>query len=142
MKRILLPFIAIALAACDASIEVYEGDPFSVLENGPWGFAVDDNACETFQHTFDFSSTKKDFSMHFANLDSKETSKVNYKILSVEGSTLYTDMEGEDRKDKNGNLVSWYLVVNDQNSYCWRRSDWGLNSCTNPITRCLNSRRP
>ena len=98
--------------------------------------------CETFQHTFDFSSTKKDFSMHFANLDSKETSKVNYKILSVEGSTLYTDMEGEDRKDKNGNLVSWYLVVNDQNSYCWRRSDWGLNSCTNPITRCLKSRRP
>ena len=59
-----------------------------------------------------------------------------YVIHSQSQGVLNTSIEKEDRKDPNGNLVSWDLVIQNEDAFCWHRSDWKAGSCTKSMTKC------
>ena len=45
-------------------------------------------------------------------------------------------IRGEERLTENGDKVVWQLNLIDDNTYCWRRTDWPSHACTKSILRC------
>jgi len=62
--------------------------------------------------------------------------RIVYRIHSQSLGVLSTSIENEDRKDSSGNLVSWDLVIQNENAFCWHRTDWKAGSCTRSLRRC------
>lgn len=62
--------------------------------------------------------------------------RFTYRIGRQTGNAVRLDLVDETRMDALGNPVAWDLVRLDQDSFCWRRSDWGPASCTRAIVRC------
>ena len=61
---------------------------------------------------------------------------VVYKVLAVNGNVLTMFIEGEDRKTDGGDPVVWSLVLNGENEFYWRRSDWPKGMVTGSFRRC------
>lgn len=109
--------------------------PYDVLP-GQWGWSSAE--CKRMPEKISF--TKGGKRMHLRHAASTEgpieVKLASYTVTGRKGNALAMRMDGEDRRDDAGNLVSWDAVVLDQNTYCWRRSDWAPTSCTKRITRC------
>lgn len=66
---------------------------------------------------------------------SKPNERLVYRILAEYESFLRTEIIGEDRLTDGGKIVKWDLLLINQNSFCWHRSDWG-KMCTEPLISC------
>ncbi len=59
-----------------------------------------------------------------------------YQVRSLDETSVHVRLENEGRKDDAGSLVEWDIISREPGSYCWRRSDWTADTCTDPRTRC------
>ena len=66
----------------------------------------------------------------------KAFKRLIYVIHSQSQGVLNTSIEKEDRRDSSGNRVSWSLVIQNEYSFCWHRSDWKTGACTKSLTKC------
>gem|GEM_PF-1245907 len=59
-----------------------------------------------------------------------------YEVDIIGDRSIRVRLMGEGRRANDGSLVEWDLVSSDATTYCWRRSDWTGDMCTDPRTRC------
>jgi hypothetical protein len=62
--------------------------------------------------------------------------EASYTVTGHNGNVLNMAMDGEDRKDDQGQLVTWNLIVLDETTYCWNRNDWRATACTKSVKKC------
>lgn len=136
MKKLLLLCIPLVVSACDFIFRAYDGDPIKALEQGSWDFESLSNTCINAQHTFKFSPDMDGFVINFKHQPTGQTAETIYRLDDIKGAVLSTYLESENRRDDDGNLVSWELIVNSEDRYFWRRSDWEAYKITEPIIRC------
>lgn len=53
------------------------------------------------------------------------------------GSFLLIQYDGETRTTDAGDLVKWRLIMPDNNSFTWQRTDWPTSGLTPMRQRCL-----
>jgi len=104
----------------------------SILGGGSWGWIEGKNTCATNPHAINFS---KDGSRMFYSWRHTYPD-VTYQVLYADKNSLTSIIMGEERRTNNGDKVVWQLNLIDDNTYCWRRTDWPSDSCTRNIQRC------
>ena len=106
---------------------------------GVWGWNIKQCKNNPASISFNSDGTIMFFDTHkgmYLGDRSKRIKRVEYVITGENKNILNTKIKGEDRLDKNGHSVSWQLVVQSEDTFCWRRNDWPKNSCTKNLIRC------
>lgn len=62
-----------------------------------------------------------------------------YRVLTAVPGVIRAQITGETRKDAEGRAVFWDFVQLTEDAFCWRRSDWDPDGCTQPLMRCVIS---
>jgi hypothetical protein len=62
-----------------------------------------------------------------------------YRVLTHVPGVIRAQITGETRKDAEGKAVLWDFVQLSEDAFCWRRSDWDPDTCTQPLMRCVVS---
>jgi hypothetical protein len=154
MKRhtlILLALLSLSLfrvtAAAAATAPVQPGgsgatDPF-VLVQGTWDWANRPGSCQDNPQTLTLSSDRTKVILEYRkpviNPAGKPQKTEVYKILDARAHLLHAQVEGETKKDKTGQPVTYDLMFVTDNSFCFHRSDWGKTQCTNMLKRCTSA---
>lgn len=133
-KQSTLLFAVLALSACSEP----KLSPYQILP-GDWGWE-DSDECASVPQSIRFSPDKKRMVIRQAPMGAdgrrEPALDVGYAIEGQSGNVLHTAMDKEERKDEAGRLVKWNLVVADQDTFCWRQTDWPPTACTKMIRRC------
>ena len=88
------------------------------------------NPCAERSHSIRFEDQNKKMIIEAKN------ARGVYNIIYAEANKIVAIIENEDRRTEDGDRVIWMLVLNNPNSYQWRRLDWGKNDRTNEVTKC------
>jgi hypothetical protein len=59
-----------------------------------------------------------------------------YEILGTGANAIRGRIVDETRRTDRGEIVVWDLILFEQDRYCWRRTDWPAEGCTQPVVRC------
>lgn len=137
MRNLLPIILGLLFIGCDSTDAVYQGSPFEVLETGAWDSTKNESFCQSRSHSFKFSKDRSRMILNFFDSGSSLVQSHEYIIEGSETGMLHTSLIGESRKDDRGKPVKWKLIVNNENQYCWRRSDWGDSGCTAAFKRCM-----
>ena len=62
--------------------------------------------------------------------------EVKYMILGSIENGIRTKIVDEYRKDSKGQLVEWDLIVENDSTFYWRRSDWPSTPISRPLIAC------
>jgi hypothetical protein len=149
MKRhtpILLALLSLGLvsllgAAAASSDPIAAGatDPF-VLIPGVWDWANRPGSCQDNPQTLTLSADRTRVTLEFrkpvTNAAGKPQKSEVYKILDARAKWLHAQVEGETKKDRAGQPVTYDFVFASDNSFCWHRSDWAKGQCTKMMARC------
>lgn len=140
--RIILMILAFLLSSCSGFRSDMDSAYRDSNENiliGTWGWNSDQ--CENNPMTISFSEDGR-YMYHdspkgmYTTDKEKSTERAIYVVHTQSEKYLVTSLESEDRKDDRGNLVSWDLVIQTSDSFCWHRADWKEGSCTKSMVRC------
>ena len=134
--RYILMTLILSLSACATTQPLREID----LEfEGYWGEDIAD--CSTNPHSIQFSKSGEFMHIKYpktgGTADNKSIqNEFVYRVLGTNPDGLHLSLDGESRLNESGLAVTWDIRKISATSYCWRRSDWGSDSCTVPRTRC------
>jgi hypothetical protein len=136
-------FFGIAFALLASNIDLNKSSMVEMknenILKGVWGWS--DEQCANNLMTISFSSDSK-IIYHdspkgmFLGDGENPHIRSKYIIHSQSLNRLRTSIEGEDRKDAEGKFVSWDVVILNENTFCWSRTDWKPGSCTKNMFRC------
>jgi hypothetical protein len=91
-------------------------------------------------HAVRFSSDGKKMNLEYVaprmQPDGTPRPPVEYDVEFIEQTRARMSLIGEDRTTDAGAPVVWDLIVLPDDRYCWHRTDWAADSCTDPISRC------
>jgi hypothetical protein len=120
-------------------------DPLALVE-GTWGYTEGPRSCQNNPQTTtlspDRTTVKLEFRKAEINAAGKPQKSEVYKILDARARLLHTVVEGEPRKDKNGQPLMYDFLFASESSFCFHRSDWPKGQCTKMLVRCPGSKRP
>ena len=140
MTRFLNLALASALGLAGPMVHAQATDSRPTLREaaaGVWGFEAAGASCKDNPHTITFSADGGEMTLQYTkSFDGKPPVQAKYKILADGEDYLRMSMYGEDRKTDSGELVVWDLLMLSYDSYCWHRTDWSENGCTQPASRC------
>lgn len=115
--------------------------PIQTLQ-GDWGWTGLDE-CTKGPIRFRFTDASR--RMHLSHLTeapdgSKQLPRVetSYTVLGGSPDRLHLRMDG-DEKGEDGQPVTWDLVLFNENTYRWHRSDWPPGGHTKAVRRCGQS---
>jgi hypothetical protein len=115
---------------------------FEVDFSGKWAWSTDSDPCTKNWHRIHIDESQKVIIFEDANVFEQYTGETTrfykYQILGKIENGYHVLLEAEKRTNKNGNIVSWYLLQSDSTTYKWRRSDWSPESRTESIFKCDN----
>jgi hypothetical protein len=107
---------------------------------GFWSWSLSPSHCDEDWHTITYGQDEKrlyfESNNAFEQGDGTVSSEYEYKILSILPYGYHLSLTNETRKDETGQLVTWFLIFRDANTYFWRRSDWKENHGTKNVDRC------
>jgi len=105
---------------------------------GQWGW-LDDKAmsCAAHPHVITFvdANARARFEMKAPSIKSVAGGYF-YQVLSHDKKSITMRLESETGRSKNGELVTWILMLKDSDTYAWRRDDWPAGKTTGKIVRC------
>lgn len=132
--------LAAAALSCAPSGRAAAPPPSPVFASveGTWGWVEGTHTCATNPHTISFSSdwTYMDFA-YPQPLDSATGRRhARYEVRGHDQNRIRAFLLHEDRRDAEGTLVEWELILISPDVYVWRRSDWPREASTAPIKRC------
>jgi len=120
-------------------------DPFALVE-GTWDWANRPGSCKDNPQTLTLSGDRTKVILEFkkpvTNAAGKPQKSEVYKILDARLRLLHTVVEGEPRKDRAGQPLTYDFLFASESSFCWHRSDWPKGQCTKMMVRCPGSKRP
>ena len=117
--------------------------PFQVADifkavAGKW--AWEGTSCSDSAHTLSFSADRAHMTYKagkpFKSATGATTDTSRYNVLYAEDNKITMYLEGETRRTGNGDRVIWVLVLQNPDTYAWRRTDWAADSVTKKILRC------
>jgi hypothetical protein len=135
--RISVFAIFVALATASSSFAVAENpkpDPslFQVVQ-GTWAWKdIPESSCETKPYVLTFVENNTKMILKYPTTGAE----VVYQVLYAEKNKITMLIEGEKRRTDFDDRVIWVLVLNNPNSYQWRRTDWKPDERTKEIVRC------
>jgi len=141
MRIPIILVILINISACGTTVEK-SNRPIREIITGSWAPETKvGQVCRESPPTYSFSN---DGALMYVTSDSGlymsegggKFNKLTYQIVGEGQYSLRTIIEGEERRTANGNVVMWDLVLLSENRFCWHRSDWDSNSCTQEFRRC------
>ena len=105
---------------------------------GTWGWADGSHTCATNPHTISFSPDWRYMDFAYPQPVDSATGRrtARYAVRGHDRNRIRAFLLHEDRRDAEGKLVEWDLVLLSPDVYVWRRSDWPLDASTNPVHRC------
>jgi hypothetical protein len=59
-----------------------------------------------------------------------------YDVDGAEGRGLKVRLQGEERRDSQGNVVYWHVVLENPDRFWWLRSDRKPDDLRGPVERC------
>jgi hypothetical protein len=128
-----------AAAASAQPLAAGASDPF-VLLPGTWDWANSPGSCQDNPQTLSLSADRAKVILEYRrpviNPAGKPQKTEVYKILDARAHLLHAQVEGETKKDKTGQPVTYDLMFVTDNSFCFHRSDWGKSQCTKMLVRC------
>jgi hypothetical protein len=137
-------FLGAAAASADP-LAAGASDPF-VLLPGTWDWANRPGSCQDNPQTLALSADRTRVTLEYrkpvTNAAGKPQKSEVYKILDARARLLHTVVEGETRKDRTGQPVTYDFMFVSDNSFCWHRSDWGKSQCTKMMVRCQAPAHP
>ncbi|MGI2261614.1 hypothetical protein [Shewanella sp. GXUN23E] len=119
-------------------------DDIRSLLTGNWDWAEAEDSCtpENFI-TISFNDIgnkmyhNTETGMKLSTSEKAYTSLV-YSIVAEGDRFLRTLVVNETQKDEEGDMFLWDLVLTDNNSFCWKSSEWPDGHCTEKLVRCKN----
>jgi hypothetical protein len=97
-----------------------------------WGWKdVPNSSCANGPHEISFADNNTKML-----LKHKAGHVINYYILYAEKNMITALIQGEERRTEQGDRVVGVLVLNDPNTYQWRRTDWKADGRTKEIVKC------
>ncbi len=141
--------LAIAMAALSYSPSALaQGFDHEAMLTGYWGWVEQEDDPADFSGTCDnhpmrvwFTEAGGRFHSQWAldvELGHIATSPVYASVLNPDGrGMIHLAYDGEERIDDQGNRVSWYLVMLDNDAFVWVRNDWvNAGGNTRAMVRC------
>lgn len=126
-------FIALIFLSFVSSAQANDFERYvSVLGGGSWGWVEGKNTCATNPHSINFSDDRSTMYYSWRHTYPDAT----YQVLYWGEDSVTSIIRGEERLTENGDKVVWQLNLIDDNTYCWRRTDWPSHACTKSILRC------
>jgi hypothetical protein len=139
-------FVAGALAfaaACAQGIERYyvgADEDIRDVVSGTWDWSKVDDVCQSDMTTFSFSDADDTMilthPMPIVAFDGLMHDTFTYDILEASRNHIRGAIRGETRLTREGVPVVWDLVLTSRHSFCWHRTDWDRESCTDELVRC------
>lgn len=126
------------VAACTPAADEPRTPPHETLP-GKWGWQGSTD-CADAPVEISFSTDRK--TMRLSHAPADDTGKREprrdavYFVIGENKNGLSLAMQGEDRTDAAGKLVTWNLIMLSRGEYCWQRSDWPRSGCTKSVHRC------
>lgn len=139
-------YIAAAVAVSLAAISCATPPPLgweAFLSSGTWGWSRIGPSCEENPHTISLSEDGKVLLLRMRDpvvtSSGEEPQTTEYIVLVHTPDYLRMRIPGETRHTSRGDLVVWDLIREDEDAYCWRRTDWHRKDCMATIERCEES---
>ncbi|HEX6037229.1 hypothetical protein [Longimicrobium sp.] len=101
---------------------------------GEWRWGNNETGCDSAQ-IMRVAYGGKYIISSYPDQGSRDSSE--YRVLTVVPGVIRARITGETRKDAEGRAVLWDFVQLSEDSFCWRRSDWDPDGCTQPLYRCI-----
>ncbi|WP_434950578.1 hypothetical protein ACRWQL_13855 [Shewanella sp. HL-SH4] len=109
---------------------------------GKWDWSNQEDSCNT-DHVINISFNDTGTKMYHSSqsgmrLTTSDESyeEIVYSILSEGDKYLRTIVINETQKTDNGEMFLWDLVLKDDNSFCWKQSEWPEGHCTEKLIKC------
>ena len=122
---------------------------FSVSEDdirksltGDWGWSDQIDSCKS-EHAITISFNDAGTKMYHTSKSGLHLStstvqyeKIIYSILSEGDKYLRTIVINETQKTDDGEMFLWDLILLDDESFCWKQSEWPEGHCTAKLLKC------
>jgi hypothetical protein len=132
LRILFVPLLLGSFGAAIAANPQPDANLFRRVE-GTWGWKdVPASSCEQNPHVLSFAEGDKKMILKYP----KTGSQYVYQVLYAEKNQITLLIQDEERRTELGDRVMWVLVLNDPNSYQWRRTDWKSDARTKEIVRC------
>jgi len=136
MKKLMV-FLIVMFSGCSSSPHKGEVD---VNLTGKWAWSDDKSPCIDNWHKIYVDEVQRVIIFEDSRMFEQHTGEVTrfykYSILKKTLNGYHLALESEKRVDETGRLVTWYLAMDDKDTYFWRQADWKESSGTKPIHRC------
>jgi hypothetical protein len=128
---------------CGAPLDRYyvaEGEDIRPVISGRWDWQDADEACGADAGTYSFPADEMTMMIMYerpsAVVGGEATDSVTYDLLEVTRNYARGRIRGETRLTAAGDAVIWDLTLLSRDSFCWHRTDWGPDECTDELIRC------
>jgi hypothetical protein len=102
---------------------------------GTWRWEQSTPDCKS-GHVISFSADGRRMLLTPVPMKGDTGEVTQYEILGSGSNTIRGRIVDETRRTERGEIVVWDLILFEQDRYCWRRTDWPTEGCTQPIVRC------
>lgn len=127
----------VVLRASD-TYKVPAGTQIADVVSGTWAWV--DASCEEDTQRISFSPDQSEMyiahSRSFRGVDGVEDSITSYRVVGKMRDRVRGQIPGESRLTASGEPAVWDLVLLDQNTFVWHRTDWMPGSYTKEMLRC------
>jgi hypothetical protein len=114
--------------------------PAMQITAGVWDWSGDSLTCRRNPHTISFTPDTAVMVVRYRTKpDSTGKLEYRYRIARYSDHTVTGQIEGEQRRNKDGKPVVWDLILTGPNSYRWRDADGNPQAVTRAIVRCGDS---
>ena len=110
---------------------------YSILSSKSWNW--EHRGCSENRQRFSFQDNK--MTIKYDNPVKRQHSheyvrETLYIILGSIENGIRTEIGDEYRKDSNGQVVEWDLILENDSTFYWRRSDWPSTPISKPLIAC------
>lgn len=128
------------LSSCTPELERYyvpDGQDIRSVVTGTWDWTTARQVCGTNAQTISFSIPDATMTITYAEAVDDRPDTV-YDVVELTQSYVRGEIRGEARLTDEGVPVVWDLVLLSDSSFCWQRTDWQRDDCTETLARCAD----
>lgn len=136
MRAMPIALVAVSLlAAAPALTAQHAQTDIRARVAGRWRWEQSSPDCKN-HHIISFSTDGRLMLLTSIAMKGDTGEVTRYEILGTGTNAIRGRIVDETRRTDRGEIVVWDLILFEQDRYCWRRTDWPTEGCTQPVVRC------